>query len=393
MQEHFLPELSEEREEREMKRIIRKLLASAMAVALIFGCAGAEGSVDAEGLFQEGLSAYNKNDYAEALEKLTPAATAGYAPAQCYLGSLYFDGNGVERNREEGVAWWTRAAEQGDALAQSNLGFAYAEGIGAKRDREQSVKWYMKAAEGDEANSAFTLEELEEISEDSKLDQDCAQVLGWFLSAHGQGDADAQYNLAMAYMGGVFVDRDYALARKWLERAADQGSAMAQAGLAAMPTEGAMEEASQTEGGGHADAAALQEQLGDNGASPDEGEAAEAEDSADAEEAGDEEEASDDEEAEEFEEDKGFEAPGEAEEIEEDAGSTEEITAMAAIKVAQEELNKLGYDCGAPDGIAGKKTRSAITQFQRDNGLTVTGTLDAETAARLTKILRESRET
>ncbi len=364
-----------------MKHTIRKLLAIAMAVALIFGCAVAEGSADVEGLFQEGLSAYSKNNYEEALKKLTPAATAGYAPAQCYLGSLYFDGSGVEMDREEGVAWWTRAAEQGDALAQGNLGFAYAEGIGAKQDREQSVKWYMKAAEGDEENSAFTLEKLEEISEDSKLEQDCAQVLDWFISAHRQGDADAQYNLAMAYMGGVFVDQDYALARKWLERAADQGSAMAQAGLAAMPTEGAMEEASQTEGG------ALQEQLEVNGASPGEDEAAEAEDSADFEAAGDEEEARDIEEVEEPEGTEGIEDFGE------DAGSTEEITARAAVKAAQEELNKLGYECGAPDGIAGEKTRSAITQFQRDNGLTVSGVLNAETAARLTKILREARET
>ena len=140
-----------------MKRAIWKLLAIAMAVALIFGCAEAKGDVDAEGLFREGLSAYNKNNYETALKKFTPAANAGYAPAQCYLGSLYFDGNGVEQDREEGLEWWIKAAKQGDALAQSNLGFAYGEGIGAERDWEQSAKWYMKAVEGDEANSGFTL--------------------------------------------------------------------------------------------------------------------------------------------------------------------------------------------------------------------------------------------
>jgi ankyrin repeat protein len=49
----------------------------------------------------------------------------------------------------------------------------------------------------------------------------------------------------------------------------------------------------------------------------------------------------------------------------------------------QQKLKELGYDPGSPDGIWGKKTTSAIKRFQVDNGLPVTGHLDAQTRAKL----------
>jgi len=49
------------------------------------------------------------------------------------------------------------------------------------------------------------------------------------------------------------------------------------------------------------------------------------------------------------------------------------------IQVAQEKLNGLGHNSGRPDGILGKKTFAAISQYQRANNLQVTGSLDAPT--------------
>ena len=46
------------------------------------------------------------------------------------------------------------------------------------------------------------------------------------------------------------------------------------------------------------------------------------------------------------------------------------------VKKVQQALNDAGYDCGTPDGIAGKKTAAAITQYQTDNGLEATGVVD-----------------
>jgi len=56
-----------------------------------------------------------------------------------------------------------------------------------------------------------------------------------------------------------------------------------------------------------------------------------------------------------------------------------EYTDTESIMFAQEALNARGYDCGTPDGISGKNTAAALSAFQTDNGLTVTGTLTHET--------------
>ena len=50
----------------------------------------------------------------------------------------------------------------------------------------------------------------------------------------------------------------------------------------------------------------------------------------------------------------------------------------ATVKAVQQALNDAGYECGKPDGSAGKKTKAAITAYQTDKGLTVTGTVTDE---------------
>ena len=46
------------------------------------------------------------------------------------------------------------------------------------------------------------------------------------------------------------------------------------------------------------------------------------------------------------------------------------------VKKVQQALNDAGYDCGTPDGKAGPKTAEAVTRYQTDKGLDVTGTID-----------------
>ena len=44
-----------------------------------------------------------------------------------------------------------------------------------------------------------------------------------------------------------------------------------------------------------------------------------------------------------------------------------------AITELQQWLNDNGYNAGVADGIYGRKTATAVRQFQKDNGLTVDG--------------------
>ena len=57
--------------------------------------------------------------------------------------------------------------------------------------------------------------------------------------------------------------------------------------------------------------------------------------------------------------------------------------AGVALRQAQSTLNEMGYDAGTPDGKMGSRTRNALSQFQTDRGIPVTGRLDATTQAEL----------
>lgn len=48
------------------------------------------------------------------------------------------------------------------------------------------------------------------------------------------------------------------------------------------------------------------------------------------------------------------------------------------VQKVQQALNDAGYNCGTPDGVAGKKTAAAIEQYQESKGLQKTGTITVE---------------
>jgi peptidoglycan hydrolase-like protein with peptidoglycan-binding domain len=53
------------------------------------------------------------------------------------------------------------------------------------------------------------------------------------------------------------------------------------------------------------------------------------------------------------------------------------------VKAAQQALKERGFDPGPIDGTMGPKTRAALADFQKKEGLKPTGTLDKKTMARL----------
>ena len=53
------------------------------------------------------------------------------------------------------------------------------------------------------------------------------------------------------------------------------------------------------------------------------------------------------------------------------------------IQNVQQALNDAGFDCGTPDGVAGNNTKDAISEYQHEKGLTVTGEIDADLLASL----------
>jgi TPR repeat protein len=188
-------------------------------------------SFSARAGFNEGLVAFERGDYSTAMDNWHPLAEKGIAIAQNNLGVMFDHGLGVEENDKMAVAWYRKAADKGNAQAQYSLGLMYGNGHGVTEDDRAAVKWYRLAAEQGSKNAQFHLALVYDFGEGVKEDDSVAAQ--WYQKAAELGDFRAQYNLALLYDFGNGVPKNPAKAAQWYERAAKQGDAKAQYALAA----------------------------------------------------------------------------------------------------------------------------------------------------------------
>jgi TPR repeat protein len=150
--------------------------------------------------FELGRAYDADKNFAEAVKYFVKAAASHFALAEVNLGTLYFNGQGVEKDYAEAAKWDRRAADQDLAPAQAALGSMYVLGQGVAQDYSEAVKLLRLAA--------------------------------------AQGFPPAQNSLGALYANGEGVARDYAEAAKWYAAAAAQGYAPAKASLEALDAEG-----------------------------------------------------------------------------------------------------------------------------------------------------------
>ncbi len=94
------------------------------------------------GPFEDAMFAYEKGDYAAAVEMLRPLGEQGNITAQATLGLLYDTGYGVSHDLGEAVKWYRMAAKQGDKSARYNLGQMYDTGQGVPQDNVRAYMWF-----------------------------------------------------------------------------------------------------------------------------------------------------------------------------------------------------------------------------------------------------------
>ena len=92
-----------------MRRLI--LIIAMCAGGLWGGPAGADVADDA--VFDRAWAAYDRGDYADALNGFRILAEKGYANAQFNLGVVYDKGKVIPRDYAEAVKWYRMAAERG----------------------------------------------------------------------------------------------------------------------------------------------------------------------------------------------------------------------------------------------------------------------------------------
>jgi len=96
--------------------------------------------------FDKGLDAFERGDYAAALQEWRPLAEQGFPPAQYRLGAMYAYGIVVAKDYKIARIWYEKAARQGDAQAAYELGLMYEIGRGVVEDRHRAAYWYQRAA-------------------------------------------------------------------------------------------------------------------------------------------------------------------------------------------------------------------------------------------------------
>ncbi len=80
--------------------------------------------------------------WADSVSDIRTLAEQGDTEAQFVLGTMYRDGQGVEKDLAETLKWWEKAAELGNVDAQFALGNIHSGGFGVARDYVQSYMWF-----------------------------------------------------------------------------------------------------------------------------------------------------------------------------------------------------------------------------------------------------------
>ncbi|MCY1664787.1 peptidoglycan-binding protein [Rhizobium sp. SL86] len=275
-------------------------------------------------------------------KSLSDAAAKGDPQALFEIGARFTEGRGVTADPKEAARWYELAAERGFAPAQYRLGSLYEKGTGVERDMAKAMALYEEAARAGNASSMHNLAVLYASGATGSANYKAA--VEWFTKAADHGITDSQFNLAILYARGNGTAQNLEESYKWFAVAAKEGDK---------------------------DAAQKRDEVA-NALKPEQLQSAKAkaemwkpqplDDRANSVNLPDE-----------------WVSKGQ---------TTASIDMEKAIRNIQAILNKRGYDAGQPDGMMGKKTITAIKEFQKKNGLPEDGNI---TEPLVRKLLEENQ--
>lgn len=152
--------------------------------------------------YNAGMNAYSGRRFEEAYDwfmKDPEDPRCSYA-----LGTLHYNGQGVERNFTKSTHYYAIAAEAGILPAQVSAGFAYANAMGVPEDFDKAKHFLLMAiAQGDVA-AKITLAEIYAQGNAGGSRKEAAIMIREVLASHGGEEA---YEVYTRYeLGKVSVD-------------------------------------------------------------------------------------------------------------------------------------------------------------------------------------------
>jgi hypothetical protein len=147
--------------------------------------------VPGDASFAKAVALYERKQYAEALPYFKRAAAAGNTHAMNDLGLMYEKGQGVNRDDERAVGWYSKAADT-ESQAMVNLAGMYIGGRGGlPKDAAKAVALLRKAADAGNANGMMLLGAMYEDGAGG-LPKDAAAALDWYKKAADLGNSYGQ---------------------------------------------------------------------------------------------------------------------------------------------------------------------------------------------------------
>lgn len=236
-------------------------------------------------------------------------------------------------------------ADKGYAPAQVFLARLYETGqSGVTQNLGEARRWTMRAADAGDPSAMHNLALYYFRGEGGRADP--AAAAQWFTKAAQHGIVDSQYNLGLLYQSGSGVPRDLVQAYKWFTIAANAGDGEARAGAINLQGKLSQGQISQAE--------ALISAFQPGGTAPAASTVAVA-----------------------------AAPPAAAPEPNVVKVAGDPGPSALAVVSSQRILSRLGYYKGRPDGTPSHDLALAVSSYQRDQGLAVTGALDAATISRL----------
>ena len=180
----------------------------------------------------DALTAFEIKKYDQAFAEFSYLADEGDATAAYYLGKMYAQGLGVEKNETKAVEYYQRAENAYNIDAAYELAEILLKEATDQNDEnfELGLKYLKRAAYAGQPNALYQLGSFYEKGE--WVEKDYKNAFGFYLMGALKGDAKSQYKVALLYLSGKGVPRDLENAVKWMARAAHQGYVVAQKMLA-----------------------------------------------------------------------------------------------------------------------------------------------------------------
>ena len=180
----------------------------------------------------DALTAFEIKRYDQALSEFSYLADEGDATAVYYLGKMYAQGLGVEKDNQRAIEYYQKAESAYNIDAAYELAEILLADVKDKDDErfQMGLKYLKRAAYAGQAEALNQLGEMYEKGD--WVGKDYKSAFGFFLMGALKGDAKSQFNVARLYFSGKGAPQDYENGLKWMSRSARQGYVLAQKELA-----------------------------------------------------------------------------------------------------------------------------------------------------------------